>query len=103
MLRGSVAIIAAGVFLVCLRPFRLSTRRMQELDTQPAHISDSDFATLRKEVQMSQNLDDLDFGKLAETFDQKRVEESALLADEHDDNHDDHDDFDDGGTPEILR
>lgn len=44
---------------------------------------------------MSKSLDDLDFGKLAETF-EKKVQQSPLLDDEHDDNHDDHDDHDDG-------
>ncbi len=40
---------------------------------------------------MSNSLDDLDFTKLGDTFDQKDIKNSSLLSDDHDDNsHDDH-------------
>jgi hypothetical protein len=52
---------------------------------------------------MNNNLDDLDFTKLGEKFDEKRVEESALLADDHDDGHDDlHGDHHDSHDDYIL-
>jgi hypothetical protein len=49
---------------------------------------------LRKEgAEMRNNLDDLDFTKLGEDFDQKHIENSPLLSDDHDDNtHIDHSD-----------
>jgi len=42
---------------------------------------------------MSNRLDDLDFTKLGEAFDQKDIRNSPLLSDDHDDNtHIDHSD-----------
>ncbi len=52
---------------------------------------------------MKNNLDDLDFTKLGEKFDEKKVAESALLADDHDDGHDDlHGDHHDSHDDYIL-
>jgi hypothetical protein len=39
---------------------------------------------------MNNNLDDLDFTKLGEKFDEKKVADSSLLSDDHDDVHGDH-------------
>jgi hypothetical protein len=42
---------------------------------------------------MSSNLDDMDFTKLCEVFDPKKIKDSPLLSDAHDDTHyDSHDD-----------
>jgi hypothetical protein len=55
---------------------------------------------------MKNNLDDLDFTKLGEKFDEKKVAESPLLSDDHDDiGHYDHYDvhgdvYNDG--PDVL-
>lgn len=54
---------------------------------------------------MKNHLDDLDFTKLGEQFDEKRVAESPLLSDDHDDIHGDHIDVHDDNHadgPEIL-